>query len=327
MTYSKSPDLQSLSAIPFDDYLAKTASVSEFVSRILIGLEKKQLLTQLDEQLKEETKRDIAITQREEFLSICAHDLRSPLGLISSSLSLLLNNKNELSPFVTELLTRAQRQSANAIVLVNDLLDVMSYEQGLKPKYDLIVLDGFLSEFYQDYKLQAEEKNIKFHYENPVRQWRVLLDTDRIRQLFAQNLFTNAVKFTDPNKNIFLKVTPFFGRRAKDPPYPMVKISIRDEGPGIPKNEIQKIFDRFSQLKDQSRAQGRGLVCRSPKRFQSTTAETFGWIASPIRVRPFTSYCLTSSVSLWNFLHEMETSFKSWSQKPMKTNEMSISTY
>ena len=86
----------------------------------------------------------------------------------------------------------------------------------------------------------------------------MLADSDRVRQLL-QNLFTNALKFTDKGKNIYLKVAPFYGRRKSDPPYPMMIISLKDEGRGIPQSEIDKIFDRFSQIKDASRSEGRGL--------------------------------------------------------------------
>lgn len=205
-------------------------------------------------------KSDTTLKQREEFLSVCAHDLRSPLGLIQSSMGILLNAEGSaaLSPFHRELLTRAKRQAGIAITLVNDLLDVMSYEQGLKPQYHLIKIHDLLDEFYKDYRFQAEQKEVRFHYDNPIGDWRVLADSDRVRQLL-QNLFTNALKFTEKGKNIYLKVAPFYGRRKSDPPYPMMIISLKDEGRGIPQSEIDKIFDRFSQIKDASRAEGRGL--------------------------------------------------------------------
>lgn len=200
---------------------------------------------------------ETTVKQREEFLSVCAHDLRSPLGLIQTSLSMVLNG-GKLSEMHTELISRARRQAGQAIKLVNDLLDVMALEQGLKPQYELLSVHQLLNEFYQDYKVQAEQKKIRFHYKNDIQDWRILADGDRIRQLL-QNLFGNALKFTEEGKNIFLEVNPFQGRRRSDPAYPMIVMSLKDEGKGIPEAESQKIFDRFSQLKQNSRAEGRGL--------------------------------------------------------------------
>lgn len=210
------------------------------------------------EQASSMAKTETAVKQREEFLSVCAHDLRSPLGLIQTGLSMVLNSPPNLSTMQTELVTRARRQAGQAIKLVNDLLDVMALEQGLKPQYQLLGLDRVLKEFHNDYRMQADEKKIGFHYQNAVPDWKILGDADRIRQLL-QNLITNALKFTDSGKNVYLSVAAFQGRRRSDPPYPMVILSLKDEGKGIPPGEIQKVFDRFQQLKDNARTEGRGL--------------------------------------------------------------------
>lgn len=207
----------------------------------------------------EQSKTELAIKQREEFLSVCAHDLRSPLGLIQSSLGMLLKQyQGKLDTFQTEIVTRAQRQATQSLSLVHDLLDVMALEQGLRPQYQVVHLHQLLSEFHKDMKFQAEQKGVIFQYENPVQSWRVLIDPERIRQML-QNLLSNAIKFTETGKNIYLRVSPFQGRRKTDPPYPMLIVSLRDEGKGIAQPDLQKIFDRFTQLKTQQRADGRGL--------------------------------------------------------------------
>lgn len=206
-------------------------------------------------------KSETIIKQREEFLGVCAHDLRSPLGLIQSSAQMILKSvaeKHSFTPTHLELLSRIKRQASQAVGLVNDLLDVMSYEQGLKPTYQLFNLHELLNEFYQDYKAQAAQKEIQLHYKNPIADWKILADADRVRQLL-QNLVMNAIKFTEAKRHIYLSVSSFMGRRKHDPVYPMVVIAVKDEGKGIPQKEAQKIFDRFSQLKDTSRGEGRGL--------------------------------------------------------------------
>jgi len=224
-------------------------------------------------------KTETTLKQREEFLGVCAHDLRSPLGLIQSGLAMVLNNnKDNLTEFQVEIISRSRRQAGQAITLVNDLMDVMAYEQGLKPQYAMLTLHDFLSEFYKDYSFQAEQKRIHFHYHNPVPDWRALADADRIRQLL-QNLFVNALKFTPADKNIYLNVTAFTGRRKQDPPYPMMVVSLRDEGKGIPPKELQKIFDKFTQVKDQARQEGRGLGLTVAKQI-STLHDGNIWVES-----------------------------------------------
>jgi signal transduction histidine kinase len=253
-------------------------SISALAFRIAQAVQVAKLVATRSQEL---AKLDIALKQREEFLGVCAHDLRSPLALIQTCLSMVLREEasvKHLDSVYRELLTRAHRQSGHALTLVRDLLDVMALEQGLKPHYQIISLHGLMQEFYEDYQIQAKEKKIQFHYHNPVPTWNVLADSDRIRQLL-QNLFTNALKFTESGKNIFLNVVPFQGRRKKDPPHPMVVISLKDEGKGIPQNELQKIFDRFVQIKENGREGGRGLGLSVAKQI-STLHDGNIWVES-----------------------------------------------
>jgi two-component system, sensor histidine kinase and response regulator len=269
--------------VGFDDFFHLFNQPHELLFRLKLRLRNTVDRLKLDTQIKESNlkiaRSETILKQREEFLNVCAHDLRSPLGLIQSSVGMVLNQGSKnLNPTQSELLTRAKRQATQAISLVNDLLDVMSFEQGLKPQYKMFNLHEFLSEFHRDYHIQAEEKGVGFHYENGVQDWRVFADTDRIRQLL-QNLFGNALKFTERGKNIYLGVNPFQGRRKLDPPYPMIIISLRDEGQGIPQKELQKIFDRFTQIKEHSRPEGRGLGLTVAKQI-STLHDGNIWVES-----------------------------------------------
>ncbi|MFM8313384.1 MAG: sensor histidine kinase, partial [Deltaproteobacteria bacterium] len=276
-------NLETVIALGFDDLVITSESVVPVLERIKLHQHHIQNLLKMEKLIQEQNaknaKTETILGQREEFLSVCAHDLRSPLGLIQSSLSLVLNSsEGNLTEIQKELIHRAKRQSGDAINLVNDLLDVMSFEQGLKPQYQLFSLDSLLRPFHQDYQFQALQKGIHFHYSNSLIDWRVLADSDRIKQLM-QNLVVNAMKFTEKGKNIFLNVSQFQGRRKSDPPYPMLVVSIKDEGRGIPQKELQKIFDRFTQIKEHSRSEGRGLGLTVAKQI-STLHDGNIWVES-----------------------------------------------
>lgn len=275
--------VEKLLEMGFDDFFSLRQDVHVFPLRLQLAIrhshETASLVTQAQENSVRDAARETAIVQREEFLSVCAHDLRSPLGLVQSCLSLILNSHSKgLPAFMVELLTRARAQSQHAIRLVGDLLDVMSYEQGLKPQYEVIKLHELLTSFHGDYSLKAEEKGVGFHYDNEVPHWRILADSDRILQLF-QNLFGNALKFTEKGKNIYLKVIPFQGRRKADPSYPMVIVSMQDEGLGIPQEQCKQIFNRFSQIKDYDRRGGRGLGLTVAKQISNLHAGNL-WVNS-----------------------------------------------
>jgi len=254
--------LELLDASGIDEVFCVTENSAAVAPRLQLRAFRNYQISELKRNVRELQKKDARsetiLTQREEFLSICAHDLRSPLGLIQSSLSLALSDKNQFSSQQVELLERSKRQAEHGIRLVNDLLDVMAYEQGLKPDYQLVDLEIFLQNLFQDYAFVAKQKGIELKYENPLAGWTVLIDPDRIHQLL-QNLLQNAIKFTETGRKISLSVFSFKGRRKQDPPFPMVIVSVRDEGRGIPEEEVKKLFNRFSQIKDYSRMEGRGL--------------------------------------------------------------------
>ncbi len=281
-----SPDLLSQFAqAPVDDIFYFSESPDAFASRVTVRCRLSQEREESRQALRDHQMRsartETIVKQREEFLGVAAHDLRSPLGLIQASLGMVIDQQAKektLNPVHLELLTRAKRQAVSAISLVNDLLDVMSFEQGLKPDYRVLNLHQLLSEFYGDYRSKAEEKKVQFHYQNAIQDWRVLADSDRLNQLL-QNLFVNALKFTEGGKNIYLTVEPFIGRRKSDPPYPMVVISVKDEGKGIPPRELQRIFDRFAQIRDSSREGGRGLGLTVAKQI-STLHDGNIWVQS-----------------------------------------------
>lgn len=259
------PLLENISDVGFNDFFGESIGNHELGLRLTLRQREAEARQKQDEVIREQVtriiKNETVVKQREEFLGVCAHDLRSPLGLIQTSATMILaaqSGKQTLSANHHELLSRIKRQAVQAIQLVNDLLDVMSFEQGFQPQYHLVDVDGFLKEFHKDHSQIAAEKKVTFKYENTIPQWRVLADEDRIRQLL-QNLFSNAIKFTDSGKTISLRVSSFQGRRKKDPPYPMVIITLKDEGKGIPPREMQRLFDRFTQIKDHSSPEGRGL--------------------------------------------------------------------
>lgn len=192
-----------------------------------------------------------ALTSREEFLAIVSHDLRNPIGAAASCAEMLLEDAafEQLDPEVKHWVHFMKRNVDSSLRLIADLLDVERISQGkviLNPKK--ICIGDIVRESVENYVLAATAKTILLRTTPADIKCDVVCDPDRIRQVIS-NLVGNAVKFTPDGGIITVNIKP-----ETD----FVRISILDTGPGIPKEKLTQIFDRFAQLASKDRT-GLGL--------------------------------------------------------------------
>ena len=192
---------------------------------------------------------------KNQFLGMAAHDLRNPLHVILSYSGFLLDElAGKLDADQTDFLNVIHSQSQFMSHLVNDLLDVAAIESGrlqldLQPA-DLVQLAQ--SNLTRN-RLIASRKDITLDLESsPVP--RLLLDVGKIEQVL-DNLVTNAIKFSPNGSCVHISIQP-----AGDE----IQVSVRDEGPGIPDNELENLFKPFQRTSVKStngeKSTGLGLV-------------------------------------------------------------------
>ena len=208
--------------------------------RITSGL----LSSEIDEHLK--TK--VALTSRDEFLAIVSHDLRNPLGAISSWVELFMEENTKLDLDFKNGLELIKRNADTALRLIRDILDMESIAEGkLQLKSESHRIDKILQESVQTCGHVATTKNIHLTLKAETEA-EIFCDHDRILQVLS-NLIGNAVKFTPDGGSIFLSAKI----NAAE-----VQVAVRDTGIGIPPEKLQVIFERFAQLAKKDR-QGLGL--------------------------------------------------------------------
>ncbi|OGK09488.1 MAG: hypothetical protein A2W80_04495 [Candidatus Riflebacteria bacterium GWC2_50_8] len=193
---------------------------------------------------------------KNKFLGIAAHDLRSPLGVVQNYIELLED---------PEILGDAERRKhildrINAVTtrmlnLINDLLDISAIESGqLKIERQPVDLVAFLNEALVNHELSARMKNIKVIGEIPSALPGVEIDAKRIAQVI-DNLISNAVKFSPAGTTVTL--------HASAENY-SVRISVTDQGQGIPEEEQKKLFQEFGKTSvkptDGEKSTGLGLA-------------------------------------------------------------------
>lgn len=189
------------------------------------------------------------------FISVVAHQLRTPLSGIKWTLNLLLNG--DLGVLTTEqktFLFKAYESNDRMISLVNDMLGADRIESGkmrysFQPIQLLDVIDNVLYELLP----QANARSLTISFgDRPSDLPKVDADPERIRAVF-QNLIENAVKYSRNGGTILIG--------ARKEPHGMLLVSIKDDGIGIPKEQQKNIFNRFFRASNAVKAEtdGSGL--------------------------------------------------------------------
>jgi signal transduction histidine kinase len=179
------------------------------------------------------------------------HDLRSPLANVVSSLdvfgSLLPDNSD---PAFRSLLNIAMRSTERIQRLTNSLLDINRLEAG-QPVVNLFATSPHLmaSDAVEAISPVSENKGIQLNLAVPGEMPPVLVDADMIRRVLS-NLLENAVKFTPPAGIITVGA-------AEDGDF--IRIWVQDSGAGIPEDERERIFDKYTRLKERESPKGFGL--------------------------------------------------------------------
>ncbi len=191
-----------------------------------------------------------AVRAREEMLAIVSHDLRNPLHAVMLSIS-MLQTTAKIDDEDREQLEIIDISAKRMQRLIEDLLDVTRLEGGKQLPIEPAPLDveSLFAETHELFKSQAATSAITLQYNIAPGLKTVLADRHRILQVIS-NLIGNAMKFTPAGGMITYRAEPQDAN--------MVKITVADTGPGIPKENLGDIFNPYWQAKRTARL-GAGL--------------------------------------------------------------------
>jgi two-component system phosphate regulon sensor histidine kinase PhoR len=184
---------------------------------------------------------------REEFVANVSHELRTPLSLIKGYVETLLDGAHKQTDVAERFLRIIERNANRLDLLIQDLLTISALESGrmkltLQPVDVRVVAEKVLSDLHA----KADAKKVVFVNELPLQL--VLGDANRLEQVFA-NLVDNAIKYGRPNGKVTLTGQP------QDDGW--LEIGVHDDGPGIPPEAMDRVFERFYRVdKARSRDQG-----------------------------------------------------------------------
>jgi len=173
---------------------------------------------------------------RSDFVANVSHELKTPLASIKGFLETILTSAKD-DPQAQKKFTKIMQFQANKMqTLINDLLLLSRIEQQehIRPK-DKININEILDENILNYVEMLKEKKINIKLINRKKDLFVKGDQEKLTVLF-RNILDNAIKYSLPNTEILIQISSRNGK---------IITSIKDQGIGIPRNEILRITERF----------------------------------------------------------------------------------
>jgi heavy metal sensor kinase len=184
--------------------------------------------------------------QVRQFSSDASHELRTPLTIMRGEIELALRSEKTSDEY-KEVLASQLEEILRLKSIIDNLLTLGKAEKGaLDMKLEEVHLDSLIKDLYDDSELLAHSKHIHVELKKaePVT---IIGDKGRLRQLFL-NLVDNAIKYTPDGGNVAISVERQNGSAL---------VAVEDDGIGIPKEDIGRIFDRFYRV-DKARSREMG---------------------------------------------------------------------
>lgn len=205
--------------------------------------------------IRDRTREIELLKSKSDFITVAAHQLRTPLSAISWTFESLKHE--QLGPSQQDLVNIGASASSNLSKTVESLLSVSKIEEG-RFGYSFKTLDlvAFLGEILSQAEPIAREYKVDVYFEGPPSgSLMIPADSDKLSLVFS-NLLDNAIKYNVPNGQVVVRA-----EKMADKPY--VQISVKDTGMGIPQEDLGKLFTKFFRggnvMKKETSGSGLGL--------------------------------------------------------------------
>jgi signal transduction histidine kinase len=201
---------------------------------------------------------EAAALAKQQFLANISHELRTPMhGIISFSRFGIEDAAKGTREDLLDYFQQIATCGATLLSLLDDLLDLAKFDSGrMKLEFGVTALGDLAGEAAHEFATLYRERKVTLDFESDAGLEAVRADRNRLRQVF-RNLLSNAGKFTPVGGTVVFRVVKAGA---------MVRVTVEDSGRGIPQEELESVFDRFSQASNnRSGSGGTGLglpLCR-----------------------------------------------------------------
>lgn len=190
--------------------------------------------------------------RHEELMHFIIHDLRSPLTNVLTGLQTLRQMRaHQMDESEQEMLDMALISSNRMLTLINSLLDLPRLEHRKMPvQTQEVDVDELVNNSLAVVALWAAQNRVKIVYEADPQAPTVIADPDITTRVLV-NLLSNALKYSPPDSTITVRARASEGGR--------VTFSVTDQGPGIPPEWVDKVFDKYAQVEARKEGASTGL--------------------------------------------------------------------
>ncbi len=185
--------------------------------------------------------------QKDDFINIASHELKTPLTTLKASLQLMIERKEELTfKLFNNLMSRASGSLDKVVNLVEDLLNVGRFSQGqLELDKSTVTLSALIHDYSHELAVKGQY-SIEFTGDPCLK---VCADAKRIEQVLI-NMVNNAIKYAPESRTIRIHIEEI---------NKMARISVIDHGPGISPDILARLFDRYYRVENNNHNTGLGL--------------------------------------------------------------------
>lgn len=198
--------------------------------------------------MHEETKRAVEI--RDRFIALASHELRTPLTSLNGYIQLLYGKLAGKDSSESRWVEELYRESVRLTNLVKDLLDINRIKQG---QYAFVLSEVNIKEVIKKAieRSQYTHPDTIINYEDNITDeaYIIIGDSQKLLEMFSA-LLTNAIKFSKPRSEIFLTLS----LKSRT-----VHVRVKDHGKGIPREDLEHIFDGFYKTKHSKDKEGMGV--------------------------------------------------------------------
>lgn len=185
-----------------------------------------------------------------DFFTNVAHEIKTPLTLIKGPVENLMEQTDTIPQIKDDVLT-LDRNTNRLLTLVSQILDFRQTEtRGFRLEFAKVNIDELLQENFSSFVALAKKRNLDYRIELPEHHIQIMADEEALNKILS-NLFSNAVKYAD--HMITVKRLPV----EKEDNY--LQIVFSNDGPQVPPDLREKIFDPFYRLKQTTKQRGTGI--------------------------------------------------------------------